>query len=302
MKKLLIALTILLPFLLGGRTLLADGYSINPGIKEFTMNPGEIELNRIKFKSNEKKDTVITATVETYDPKTEQILNKKPLVSLKDDQFTVKAGMEINIEYALAVPEDTPVGSYFNIITVTEKRGSSSQGSSVSVKKAVGAIVAVHVVESQKSIESIFFDQGQTLLNVTNKGLPFISSTQFEYTYENKSNFVFKPEGEIRVIDQTGKQIAQRFEINPEKRAVYPGEKYSEKFELEPWTAQNALETKDIIARTYSGYGDNSITDKVTISLRNSLYAVIATAAVLVIFLIVLAVRAVSGKLKSKKS
>jgi hypothetical protein len=303
MKNILTALIILSILLLSPVITLADGYSIKPGIKEYTLSPGQIRLGEILFRSNEKKDTRIAVTVETYDPKTESILNKKPFVSVGTGKYTVKAGKEVSIEYALSIPEDTPVGSYFNIVTVTEDRKGSSEENTVGVKKAVGSIVAMHVIDSDKSIEAIFFDQGATSLKVTNKGFPFLSATRFEYSYENKSNFVFRPEGEIRIIDQQGKQVSQRFEINPEKGAVYPGDRYTESFEVDQWDVNNVFQTKDIIAKTYSGYGDNSITDKVTLNLRNSIYALGTTGAVLVVFLLILIVRAVRMRSKlSKKS
>jgi hypothetical protein len=303
MKSIFTALIILSILLLSPVISLADGYSIKPGIKEYTLSPGQIRLGEILFRSNEKKDTRIAVTVETYDPKTESILNKKPFVSVGTGKYTVKAGKEISIEYALSIPEDTPVGSYFNIVTVTEDRKGSSEENTVGVKKAVGSIIAMHVIDSDKSIEAIFFDQGATSLKVTNKGFPFLSATRFEYSYENKSNFVFRPEGEIRIIDQQGKQVSQRFEINPDKGAVYPGDIYTESFEVDQWDMNNVFQTKDIIAKTYSGYGDNSITDKVTLNLRNSIYALGATGAVLVISLLVLIVRAVRMRLNpSKKS
>jgi hypothetical protein len=280
----------------------ADGYSLKPGVQEYSLEPGEIKFGEISFKSNEKKSTEISATVETYDPKTGEILNKEPFVGLPEKEFTVAPGQQITIEYVISIPDETPVGSYFNIVTITEKRKGSNQSNNVSVKKAVGSIVAMHVIESEKSIEALFFDQSETSLKLLNRGLPFISKTELEYTYENKSNFVFRPEGEIRVLDQEGKQVAQRFEINPEKKPIYPGEKYSEKITLEEWETSEILHSKDVIARTYSGYGNNYITDKITVSLKYSIFAIGGTVGILLVALLAILIRFVVSRIRSKKS
>lgn len=287
MKRLIILTFSFLILTTFGHYVLADGYSLKPGIKEYELSPGEVRLGEILFKSNEKSTTKITATVETYDPKTEEIINKKPFLALNAKEYSVKGGSEIPITYVISVPKDTPIGSYFNIITISEKTDSKNHSeNSVGVKKAVGAIIAMHIIESQKSIEALFFDQGETSLKIASVGLPGLSETEIEYSYTNNSNFVFKPEGEIRVVDQQGKQVAQRFEINPGKKAIYPGDAYSEKFSIEKTHLSQILQSKDIIARTYSGYGNEYITDKVTLSLKNS--AILTGLLLAVILLVIL--------------
>lgn len=273
---------------------------ISPPVKDLFLSPGDIHFGEITFTNTSEQDITVSPSVSTYDPQTQEYLQETPILGVKDGEVIVPANSEEDFAYTVSVPQDQPEGTYFNLVVIVPDTEANTDAP-VSLKAGFGSLVAIHVTSTEESVESLFFKRGTTELIVTEKGLPNLSPTQFTYSYTNESDFVFKPEGEIRVIDSEGKQIEQKFDLNKEGKTVYPGETLELDFEANIWDFDNVLGTKDIVSRTYSGFGTNFVTNKTTISLLQPILILSILIIVVIVTIVTTMIIKVVKKRKSKK-
>lgn len=273
---------------------------ISPPVKDLFLSPGDIHLGEITFTNTTDEDITVTPSVSVYDPKTEEYVQTTPIVGISEEKVVVGANSDEEFTYTVSVPKDQPEGTYFNLVVIIPDT-EVNDDSPLSIKAGYGSLIAIHVAGTDESVESLFFKRGTTDLVVTEKGLPNISPTQFTYSYTNESDFAFKPEGEIRIVDTEGKQIEQKFDINTEETTVYPGETLEQDFEVDIWNFDNVLGAKDIVSRTYSGFGTNFVTNKTTISLLQPILILSVLVIVIIATIITTVVIRIVKKRKSKK-
>lgn len=273
---------------------------ISPPVTDLFLSPGDIHLGEITFTNTSDKDIIVTPSVSVYDPQTQEYVQATPIVGISEEKVVISANSEEDFTYTVSVPKDQPEGTYFNLVVIIPEAETSTDAP-LSIKAGYGSLIAIHVAGSDESVESLFFKRGTTELIVTEKGFPSISPTQFTYSYTNESDFAFKPEGEIRIVDSEGKQIEQKFDINTEQKTVYPGETLEQEFEVDIWSFDNILGAKDIVSRTYSGFGTNFVTNKTTISLLQPILILSVLIVVVVLTVVTMITIKAVKKRKSKK-
>ena len=270
-------------------------------VKEEVINTQDVLLDQISYKNDSNIKETIKVTVSAYDSKTETILTTKPFVGLSKDTYTVSPNTTINIPYAVSVPAGTPIGTYSNVIFI-QKQDSEKQAGNVAISPAIGNLLVFHVQDSTITLDQIFFNQSDIKLIVKKKGLPYISKTEFVYSYTNNSNFIFTPQGEIRILDNDEKQVLERFEINPEKKRVYPGETYEQTHSVNIWKSlKDVTSQKNIVAMTYGNQFTTPILNKVPISITYQLALIGIVALIIVVSLLVLFIKSIISLFKSKK-
>src|SRR5690606_9579812 len=95
---------------------------------------------------------------------------------------------------------------------------------------------------------------------------------KFTYIYTNNSDFVFKPEGEVRITDGSSNQVTDRVQINESQKALYPGEEIRVTKEDKTWKdIKEAFGEKIVTSRTYNGFTENFITNEVKVSIKEPL-------------------------------
>ena len=100
---------------------------------------------------------------------------------------------------------------------------------------------------------------------------------QISYSYINKSNYVFAPMGEIRVLDNNQTQVSDRYELNNAEKKIYPNEKIEVKWEVDTWKSiTEILNGKTIVARIYSGEEDVYIADQINVKILEQVSILIA--------------------------
>lgn len=275
--------------------------TISPTVKNFVVQKDDIFFEEIKYKNDSNKAESISISISSYDTKKEENLSDKPFITVKGTKFTVKPKTEITIPYIIAIPSDIPAGTYFNVIYI-EKKEKDTKSGNVTVIQSNGILFSFHIQDSTTSLNQIFYNQSDIKLVVKNKGLPYYLPTQFEYIYTNNSNFVFKPQGEIRIIDSKGNQIMERFEINKDVKAVYPGETITQTYEVNLWKdIQSILDKKTIVSKTYSDIDQTPVLNKVDISVIYQIGVILGVIAIIILAILVLIVASIIKNIKSKK-
>lgn len=261
-------------------------------------------MGSIEFTSTDNKVIEINISVKSYDPQTETFLDTKPFIGISKSKYSVKPNETVQIEYAVSIPQEQPQGSYFNVIAVEPIQNSLPKDGNVNVNisNGYGSLFALHIEDAQTNIDKVFIDQSDTQLIITKRGFPFLGKMEITYIYENKSNFVFRPQGEIRVLNKDGKQVVERIEINPESKAVYPNQKVEVKKSVNVWdNLDKVLETKIVTARTYNGFTENYLTNQVEVSLKEPIFLLGTVSVVALLSIVVVAIKAIFGK-KEKRS
>ncbi len=275
--------------------------TISPTVKNYIVEKDDIIFEEIKYKNDSNKTESITLSISSYDTKKEVNLTDKPFITVKSTKFTVKPKTEISIPYIVSIPSDIPAGTYFNVVYI-EKKEKDTKSGNVTVIQSNGILFSFHVQDSTTSLNQIFYNQSDIKLVIKNKGLPYYIPTQFEYVYTNNSNFVFKPQGEIRIIDSKGNQVMERFEINKDIKTVYPGETISQTFEVNIWKdLSSILESKTIVSKTYSDIDQTPVLNKVDVSILYQIGVIVGVVAIIVIAILTISVISIIKWVKSKK-
>lgn len=265
------------------------------------MGQEDIKIDSIKYKNDTNKPENIILSVSAYDSKEQTVLNTKPFLALEESKYSVGANKEIEIPILSSIPEGTPNGTYFNLISIQKKEDKLPTGQ-VAVSPALGVLVAFHIEDSESTISKIFFDQSDITIKVIKKGIPYLQPAEFEYTYINNSNFIFKPEGEIRILDNNNNQILDRYEINPEKKSVYPGETIQAKYSVNIWKDyKDVLATRNIVSKTFSDIDSTPVLNKVEISILYQTIILGGIAGLVLMSMIFVIVTAISSRKKTTK-
>lgn len=272
-KSVKLVLTILIFLSL---TSFTNAFQVSPHITNHLLTTEKITTDNIYFTNDTAEAVTINIYSENYDPQAETILKSTPFVQTEKLSYTLSSNQILNIPYTIEIPKDTPEGTYFNLVVIElENTGKLNTGNYISLNNGFGALVVIHITDEGNTIEEIFSTKTITDLNITQTGFPKLLDTTFEYTYTNTSDFVFKPEGEIQIMNEKQRQIEERFEINPEGKILYPGESITSEYSVDIWTLDNILGVKNIISRTYSGYGTEPVIDSTSITLIQPLIIII---------------------------
>ncbi|MCC7290284.1 hypothetical protein IT417_03480 [bacterium] len=280
----------------------ANATNITPGVKSYVLSKEDILLDEITYKNESNKSEIVLLTVSAYDAKTEKSISDSPFLALKKKQITIPAKKEVTIPYVISIPKETPVGTYFNVILIQKKEVKAKQGN-VNVIPSVGVLLSFHIEESNTSINQIFFNQSDIQIVVTKKGLPYLSPTEFEYQYTNNSNFVFKPEGEIRILNASQQQILDRYEINPQRKAIYPGESFTQSYSVKLWPdVQSIFSNRNIVSKTYNDIQGSPVLNKVEVSILYQVGVIGGVAVVLILILLWLLISWIISAVRAKKT
>lgn len=265
MRKNLLLLPILAILVLANTSSVFSATTYTTGVDRI-LNKEDLIIDEVIYRNNSDKTEIIKVSASAYDAKNEQILTTKPFIAFSETKYTIAAKKEVKIRYAASIPSDTPAGTYFNVI-LFEKTDSKGK-SLINIVPAQGVLFAFHVQDGTTTINQIFFDQSDVNIIVERKGIPFLSKTVFLYSYKNNSNYVFRPSGEIRILDANDNQIMERMEINPEGKAMYPGMSIEQRFEVSLWTdIKDILKERNIVSKTYGSLETSPILNKVTVNI-----------------------------------
>jgi hypothetical protein len=288
-----------------GITLLVPSHvyadSISPSIYEVILTPNSKTTGKVTFK-NESTDIIsITPTVSAYDPKTLQLITDEKTVFLKLDKetYTVQPQANLILNYEIIPPVNLKTGTYFNLIILQE---TNPQGY-LNVKNPLGAVgnlsqlVTMHIVEEQTNVPlQITSDFAQVNMEITDAGIPFLKPMSIKYTYQNTTNYVLNPSGEIQVFDSKSSYSPEYYQINKTNKKLYPGDTIEETITVNKWHITDILFGRKIAGRFYNGIDQNTITKELS---QNSYYAYLIILVVLV-FLVIILLKSIQADRKKK--
>lgn len=259
----------------------AGGLSLKPGVLDVNIPSGTSEKRTITIENLDNYKKELSLEASTYDPRTEEILTTKSFITLSSTKISIDPEEKVDIEYTIEIPKETPSGTYFNTITAEQVNVDGTIGGSLEIRMGLGSIIAIHVADDTTSVDKIFKENSSTQISIIKRGFPYLSNVVAEFSYTNNSDFVFRPQGEIRITDERGQQVASRVEINPQKKPLYKGQTITQRIEAPVWDIFNMTKGKTVSTRIYNGIGTEYIQNQVEINISTTAYILIGITSLL---------------------
>ncbi len=277
--------------------------SVTPAIYEAGIAKDTKATGKFTYKNESSIPVTINPIVSAYDPKTLQLITSDKTIFLRLDKetYTVQPGSTLSLNYEIIPPTNLTMGTYFNLIVLQKvlTPGYLSQQNQLGTIDTLSQLVVIHIFEkSDAAVLGISGEFAQITTEIVDKGIPFLKPTIVKYTYQNTTNYVEQPQGEIQVYDGKSSYAPIYKHINANNQKLYPKESIEETISISDWHISDILFGRKVVGRFYNGVDENSITkDNALIS-----YYLYPGILIFVILLIAIIARAVKADKRSKTS
>jgi len=240
--------------------------SLAPAINQSMLSSGDTIDSKILFTNTTNKEVYILPNVVGYNPKTSSIVTEDTYLFVKTDidTFKVEPNATISLSYKIIVPSNLPLGTYFNLIILkqTNDSGFITSENSVGAVDNLSHLVVLHVVE-QGDVKGISSEFAQISMEIIDRGIPFIKNTKVKYIYQNITNYVLIPDGEIQIYNNKGKYIPKYYKINQERQKLYPNDIIEETIVIDQWHISDLIYPRTVLGLFYNGIDENSVTKEI---------------------------------------
>lgn len=264
--------------------------SIAPPTTEYLLTTEERRESSVTFKNNSRKEIFLSPVVYSYDPQTLEMSKENGFIFTRADKeiFSVRPTETFELPYEVVPDKDMRPGTYFNLIILEteEEKVFIAETNPIGTIENLAHLVVVHIADPERDIKGISSDFAKVNIEVIDKGIPFISPTVIKYTYENISNYVLNPMGEIQFYSTKGRFTPEYIKINKEQQKLYPGGLLEEEFEIQKDHISNLFTQRMILGRFYNGIDENLIIKEVVIQPNFELFIALALLIVALIALI----------------
>ena len=276
--------------------------TVFPYKNEVVISNQERTKEIVSFRNDSKKDVFITPLIYSYNPQTLEITDQQSYIFVKADIeiFKIEPGKILVINYEIVPPANMPPGTYFNLIVLQKKEDDVflQQTNPIGVMDNMSHLVVLHVIDANSTIYGITSEFAQISLEVVENGIPFIRPTKIKYIYQNITNYVLSPEGEIQLFNRKGAYSPIYIKINVEENKLYPGGIMEEEFEIDKYDITDIFNIRTIIGRFYNGIDEKFLLKEIDLKPNYILLLV----AIIFLFSIILLIKAVlQDRNKSKR-
>lgn len=287
--------------LLNSSYIFAD--SVTPSILEKGLSAGSESTGTVTFKNESPDEVIIKPYVSAYDSKLLQLISdeKSIFITMDIETYKVQPGETLTLNYEIKPPANLTPGTYFNLIVLQKVMPSAY----LTTKNPTGAIdslsqlVAIHILEqSEAGVLGIKSDFASITMDVLDKGIPFLKPTIVKYTYQNTTNYVLDPKGEIQIFDGKSTYSPIYKQINGENKKLYPQDIIEETISISDWHLSDLLLGRKIVGYFYNGIDENSVVSGPVIT---SYYAYLGVLGGVVILIGIL-IKAIASDTKKKET
>jgi hypothetical protein len=277
-----------------------------PHTNELLISNQERTKETLSFKNDSLKEVLITPVIYSYDPQTIELTQTDGFIFTRADKeiFTVKSKETLELEYEVVPTEGMRPGTYFNLIKL-EKQAEDTfvdETSPVGAVDSLSHLVVLHITDPDSAdVYGITSEFAKIDLEVTERGIPFIKPTIIRYTYQNATDYVLNPMGEIQVYSEPGHYPPTYLKINKEQEKLYPGGLIEEEFEIDQYHISDLYSNRVIIGRFYNGVDENLIIQEQLIEVNSLLWIIggISIIAVIILLKVFFSKKSVKKKTKN---
>jgi len=264
--------------------------SITPPVSEYLLTTQERREGTVIFKNDSRKEIFLSPVVYSYDPQTLQMSKEDGFIFTRADKeiFPVRPKETFKLTYEVVPDRDMRPGTYFNLIILEEEveKVFVAETNPVGTVENLAHLVVLHIADADKDVKGITSEFAKVQIEVIDKGIPFISPTVIKYTYENISNYVLNPMGEIQLYSTKGRFTPEYIKINKDQQKLYPGGLMEEEFTIQKDHISNLYTQRVVLGRFYNGIDENLIIKEVVIQPNFELFIALAILIVATITLV----------------
>lgn len=255
--------------------------SVTPPIYEISLAKETSGKGKATFTNEGSEAVLITPRVSAYDPKTLQLISdeKSLFLVLDRETYTVEPKGSLILDYDINPPVNLSTGSYFNLIIFQKSADYSNvnESNQLGTVENLSQLVGIHILETQTTYPlQIQKDFAQITMEITDAGIPFLKPMSIKYTYQNTTNYVLQPIGEIQAFDAKSSYSPEYIQINATSKKLYPGDSIEETLTIKKWHLSDILFGRKIVGRFYNGIDQNSIIKE---QAQNTYFTYLAIAA-----------------------
>lgn len=240
--------------------------SLAPAITQSMLSSGDTFGSKILFTNTTNKEVYLLPTIVGYNPKTSSIITEDTYKFVRTDVDTLKVEPDatISLNYQIVVPSNLALGTYFNLIILkqTNDLGFINQQNSVGTVDNLSHLVVLHVIE-QGNVKGITSEFAQISMELVDRGIPFIKDTKVKYIYQNITNYVLVPDGEIQIYNNKGKYTPKYYKINQNRQKLYPNDIIEETVTVDGWHISDLIYPRTVLGLFYNGIDENSLTKEI---------------------------------------
>lgn len=281
--------------------------TISPHSKELLITNQERTKETLSFTNDSTKEVLITPIIYSYDPQTVELDENDGYFFLRADReiFTVKSKETLQLEYEIVPTEGMRPGTYFNLIVLQKESEDVfvEQTNPIGAVDSLAHLVTLHIADPDSAVYGITSEFANINIEVLEEGIPYLRPTVIKYTYENVTNYVLNPMGEIQVYSENGNYPPLYLKINKKQEKLYPGGLIEEEFEIDQYHISDLYSNRVIIGRFYNGIDENLIIQEMALEPN---YLLLGSVGILIlatiILLKVLFSKKSEGKNNSKKN
>ncbi|MHC1717011.1 MAG: hypothetical protein AB9915_03990 [Candidatus Dojkabacteria bacterium] len=276
---------------------------VTPFKEEVLISTQERLKKTISLTNDSSKSINITPVVYSYDPQNQVLIDTKNYIFVKADKeiFTIAPNSTLTFNYEIIPPANLVPGTYFNIIVLkkqSEKIFAPGENP-VGALESLSHLVVMHIVDKDNSVYGISSEFAITNITIEEEGIPFIRPTKIKYIYQNITNYVLTPTGEIQIFNRKGKYPPTYIQINEEGQKLYPGGKIEKVVDINKITISDIFNGRTILGRFYNGIDENF---KVVETNQKPNYLFISICSISAGILIILLKSLIEDKRESKKN
>ncbi len=269
---------------------LAYANSISPPTSEYLLTTDERREGSLIFENNSRKEIFLSPVIYSYDPQTLEMSKEDGFIFTRADKeiFSVRPTETFELPYEIVPDKDMRPGTYFNLIILEteEEKVFVAETNPIGTIENLAHLVVLHIADPNKDVKGITSEFAKVDIEIIDKGIPFISPTIIKYTYENISNYVLNPMGEIQFYSTKGRFTPEYIKINKEQQKLYPGGLLEEEFKIQKDHISNLFTQRMILGRFYNGIDENLVIKEVVIQPNFELFIAIALLIVALIALV----------------
>ncbi len=279
-----------------------EANTLYPHTKELLITNQERTKEIVFFTNNSLKDMLVTPVIYSYDPQTLELTDDDGFIFTRADKeiFTVKPKETVELEYEIVPISNMKPGTYFNLL-VLEKQFEDTfltETNPLGATDSLAHLVVLHIADSEADVYGITSEFAKIDIQIIEKGIPFIRPTVIKYTYQNVTNYVLNPMGEIQIYSEQGNYPPIYKKINWEQKKLYPGGLLEEEFEINRFHFSDLYSNRIIIGRFYNGIDENLLVKEIILE-PNYIPLIIGG---VIIFSLIFLLKAMFSKKDKRKS
>lgn len=261
-KHILTIFTAVILLLISGSRTLAD--SLTPSIFEKEVTAGSKSTGTVTFKNEGTTTVTVKPYASAYDPKLLQLISdeKSIFITMDIETYEVQPGGTLTLDYEIKPPANLAPGSYFNLVVIQKIMPSTylSTKNSTGTIDSMSQLVGIHILEqSDTGVLGLKADFASITMDVVDKGIPFLKPTTVKYTYQNTTNYVLDPKGELQIFDGKSSYSPIYKQINANNKKLYPQDMIEETITVGNWHFSDLLFGRKVVGYFYNGIDENSI-------------------------------------------